>query len=82
MLIKEESKCRFCEYMADLILNFISLSKDEGMIDSLLKSVDDKDSQNYSEIRNLLIMGLRKSFDNRENELVFNEINHIFKRPM
>lgn len=79
MLLTDDSKSKFSAYLADLILNFICLCRERGVMDLINRCLEDKNSKEFFQLRDILIQSFKQNFDDKEMEMVFKEIEILFK---
>ncbi len=81
MLLRDRSKQKFSIYMTDLILNFIRLGNENGMMEKIQKLAENEASGEYQMLREVLRDGFMKSIDNNEMLSIFKELELLSKKP-
>lgn len=77
MLLKDETKNNFGRYLADIIINFIRLSKRQGVLDLMIRCSEDRNSDEYKQLRLMLSETFRTNFDNQELLLIYKEVETL-----
>jgi hypothetical protein len=77
MLINTSTKTRYSEIMADSILHFFRLSQERGFFDLIAMCSRDQNSEEFKNLREMLVSMFSANIDNREMLLVFSEIDKL-----
>jgi hypothetical protein len=71
MLITQGTKARYSEIMADSILHFLRLVQEKDLLDLIVKCTRDQNSEEFKNLREMLVSKFSSNLDKREMMLVF-----------
>ena len=77
MLLKTTTKTRYSEIVTDSIIHFIRLAQEKDLLDLIIECSKDPNSEEFKNLREMLVSMFASNMNNREMMLVFSEVDAL-----